>query len=84
MILFLLLGGYFGFQLGDRALWSPVEGHFAEIAREMVFSHDYVTPRLAGLTYLEKPPLFYWLESASIKLFGLNEWSLRFGLPCLG
>jgi 4-amino-4-deoxy-L-arabinose transferase-like glycosyltransferase len=77
LIFTLLLGAFFGFKLGDRALWSPVEGHYAEIAREMVVSKDYLTPRIAGLKYLEKPPLFYWLESANIKLFGLNEWSLR-------
>lgn len=76
-ILILLLGVFFGFKLGDRALWSPVEGHYAEIAREMVVSKDYLTPHLAGLKYLEKPPLFYWLESANIRLFGLSEWSLR-------
>jgi len=76
-ILILVLGVFFGFKLGDRALWSPVEGHYAEIAREMVISKDYLTPQLAGLKYLEKPPFFYWLESANIRLFGLNEWSLR-------
>src|SRR5262245_41515081 len=76
-ILTLFLGVLFGFKLGERALWSPVEGHYAEIAREMVVSGDYLTPWLAGMKFLEKPPLFYWLESANIKLFGLNEWSLR-------
>ncbi len=76
-ILILLLGVFFGFKLGDRALWSPVEGHYAEIAREMVASKDYLTPSLAGMKYLEKPPFFYWLESANIKLFGLSELSLR-------
>jgi 4-amino-4-deoxy-L-arabinose transferase-like glycosyltransferase len=77
VILLLVLGVLFGFQLGDRALWSPVEGHYAEIAREMVVAKNYVSPRLVGMTYLEKPPFFYWLESANIKWFGLSEWSLR-------
>ncbi len=77
LILIVLSGVLFGFKLGDRALWSPVEGHYAEIAREMVVSNDYLTPRLVGMRYLEKPPLFYWLEIANIKLFGLSEWSLR-------
>lgn len=36
-----------------------------------------MTPRLDGVTYLEKPPLFYWLQTASIHLFGLGEWSMR-------
>jgi 4-amino-4-deoxy-L-arabinose transferase-like glycosyltransferase len=72
-----LLAVYFAFHLGARALWSPVEGRYAEVAREMVVSGDYVTPRLNGVKYFEKPPLFYWLEALSIKLFGLREWSLR-------
>jgi 4-amino-4-deoxy-L-arabinose transferase-like glycosyltransferase len=77
LILSLFLAALFGFKLGERALWSPVEGHYSEIAREMVVAGDYLTPWLAGMKFLEKPPLFYWLESANIQLFGLNEWSLR-------
>lgn len=77
LLLALSAGVFFGFQLGGRALWSPDEGRYAEVAREMVAGGDYVTPRLEGVKFFEKPPLFYWLESAAIKLFGLNEWSLR-------
>ncbi len=77
LILTLLVGMLFGFKLGERALWSPDEGRYSEIPREMVVSGDYLTPRLNGVKYFEKPPLFYWLQSASIKLFGLSEWSLR-------
>jgi 4-amino-4-deoxy-L-arabinose transferase-like glycosyltransferase len=67
----------FAFQLGDRALWSPDEGRYAEVAREMIVSGDYVTPHLQGVKFFEKPPLFYWLQSAAIRSFGLNEWALR-------
>jgi 4-amino-4-deoxy-L-arabinose transferase-like glycosyltransferase len=77
LILTLLLGLFFGFELGDRALWSPDEGRYSEVAREMVVTGDYITPRLNGVKFFEKPPLFYWLQSASIKAFGLSEWSLR-------
>jgi 4-amino-4-deoxy-L-arabinose transferase-like glycosyltransferase len=77
LILALLFGGLFGFQLGARALWSPIEGRYAEIPREMAVSGDYVTPRLNGVKYFEKPPLFYWLQAASIKLFGIEEAALR-------
>ena len=77
LILSFIFAVLFGFKLGERALWSPVEGHYSEIAREMVVSGDYLTPWLAGMKFLEKPPLFYWLESGNIKLFGLSEWSLR-------
>ena len=38
---------------------------------------DYLTPRLNGVKYFEKPVLFYWLEAFSIKLFGLSEFTLR-------
>ncbi len=76
-LLTVVLGFSFGFKLGDRALWSPEEGHYSEIAREMVASGDYLTPRLAGMKFLEKPPLFSWLESAAIKTFGFSEWTLR-------
>ena len=43
----------------------------------MVASGDYVTPRLNGVKYFEKPALFYWMQAGSIKLFGVNEWALR-------
>src|SRR5437867_266537 len=77
LVLTLLLGSFFGFKLGERALWSPDEGRYSEVAREMVVTGDYITPRLDGIKFFEKPPLFYWLQSASRKAFGLNEWSLR-------
>lgn len=76
-LLVLLLGLLFGAGLGNRALWTPDEGRYVEIPREMVESGDYVTPRLNGVKYFEKPPLFYWLEAGAIKTFGLNEWSAR-------
>ncbi len=77
LILSLLLGVLLGFGLGTRPLCSADEGRYSEIPREMVASGDYLTPRLNGVKYFEKPPFFYWLQSASIKLFGLSEWSLR-------
>jgi len=73
-----VLAIYFGFLLGGRALWSPVEGRYAEIAREMAAAGDYVTPRLNGVKYFEKPPLFYWLEASAIKFAGVSESALRF------
>src|SRR5947199_3447751 len=67
----------FGPHLGRRALWSPDEGRYAEIPREMVASGDYVTQRLNGIKYFEKPPLFYWAEAGALRLFGPEEWALR-------
>ncbi|MGA7800732.1 MAG: glycosyltransferase family 39 protein [Gammaproteobacteria bacterium] len=77
LLLTLLLGLYFGFQLGQRAIWNPDEGRYSEIPREMVLTGDYVTPHLDGVKYFEKPPLFYWLQAASIEVFGIHQWNLR-------
>jgi 4-amino-4-deoxy-L-arabinose transferase-like glycosyltransferase len=63
--------------LGRPALWEPDEGRYAEIAREMVASGDYITPRDDYELYFEKPPLVYWAEAAAIKIFGINEFAVR-------
>src|SRR5580704_12898500 len=63
--------------LGRPALWEPDEGRYAEIAREMVLTGDYVTPRDDFELYFEKPPLVYWADAASIGVFGANEFAVR-------
>lgn len=78
VILSLIISLFFGVFLGTRPLSVPDEGRYTEIPREMVESGDFVTPRLNGVKYFEKPPLVYWLTSASLKNFGVNEWALRF------
>ncbi len=60
-----------------RKLVRPDEGRYAEIAREMAVSGDWVTPRLNGLKYFEKPPLQYWATAAAFKAFGAHEWTAR-------
>jgi 4-amino-4-deoxy-L-arabinose transferase-like glycosyltransferase len=75
--LLLVLSIWFGAALGNRALWEPDEARYAEIAREMLATGDYVTPRLNGVKYFEKPVLFYWLQAGAIKAFGQSEWVLR-------
>jgi 4-amino-4-deoxy-L-arabinose transferase-like glycosyltransferase len=61
----------------DRALANPDEGRYSEIAREMAESGDWITPRLNGLKYFEKPPLQYWATAASFRLFGTGEFAAR-------
>jgi 4-amino-4-deoxy-L-arabinose transferase-like glycosyltransferase len=63
--------------LDVRKLQHPDEGRYAEIAREMVVTGDWVTPRLNGIKYFEKPPLQYWLTAASFEAFELDEWTAR-------
>lgn len=73
----LALGALFFILLGSRALFVPDEGRYAEIAREMAASGNYITPYLNGIKYFEKPVLFYWLGAGAIKIGGLSLWSLR-------
>lgn len=63
--------------LDYRQLINPDEARYAEIAREMVASGDWVTPRLNGLKYFEKPALQYWATATAFTLFGANEWTAR-------
>jgi len=63
--------------LGYRHLVKPDEGRYAEIPREMVASGDWLTPRLNGYKYFEKPPLQYWITAAAFSAFGQSEWAAR-------
>ena len=67
---------FFG-PLNLRSLWETDEARYAEIAREMLQSGDWITPRLNFVKYFEKPVLTYWLVAASFKLFGIADWSAR-------
>ena len=73
----LLLLAVFLLPLGVRPLFSPDETRYAEIAREMLESGDWVVPRLNGTCYFEKPILGYWFFAGSMKLFGRNAFALR-------
>ena len=63
--------------LGSRGLNEPDEGRYAEIAREMVVSGDWLVPTLNGIPHFQKPPMLYWATAASIRAFGVNEWAAR-------
>lgn len=60
-----------------RKLVRPDEGRYAEIPREMVASGNWVTPRLNGLKYFEKPALQYWATAAAYAAFGEHHWTSR-------
>jgi 4-amino-4-deoxy-L-arabinose transferase-like glycosyltransferase len=67
----------YGAGLGRYALNNPDEGRYAEIPREMLATGDYVTPRLNGVKYFEKPPLAYWLVAGCLRVFGPGETAAR-------
>ena len=76
VVLFLTVITYFAF-LNLYPLLEPDEGRYAEIAREMLETGDFINPHLNYVKYFEKPPLFYWLTAWSIRFFGHNEKAVR-------
>ena len=63
--------------LATRALVSADEGRYATLSLSMLQTGDWVTPRLNGLLYFEKPPLQYWAGALSMALLGANEFAAR-------
>jgi 4-amino-4-deoxy-L-arabinose transferase-like glycosyltransferase len=64
--------------LGNVHLFDWDEINFAESAREMIASGNYFSVQINFNRFTEKPPLFFWMQVVSMKLFGINEFSARF------
>ena len=75
--LFILFCLLWLFMLDARTLVPTDEGRYAEMAREMVASGDWITTRLNGIKYFEKPPLQTWMNAITFELFGLGDWQAR-------
>lgn len=73
----ILIGSLYTLFLASRYLAVPDEARYVEIPREMLETGDFITPHLNYIKYLEKPPLFYWLQAGAIKLWGYNLWAFR-------
>ena len=67
---------FFAF-MGSYPLIDVDETRYVRIAQEMLNSHNFLTPTINGEIFLEKPPLFFWLEDISFLIFGVSEWSAR-------
>ncbi len=68
----------FFFQLGLFPLFDLDEGAFSSATMDMQLRGDWITPYLNGNLRGDKPIFIYWCQLISIKIFGLNEWGLRF------
>ena len=77
----LLLAGFcaflFLYGLGQFGLIGADEPRYAQVAREMLERHDWITPVLGGQPWLEKPPLYYWQAMMAYALFGVSDWAAR-------
>ncbi len=68
----------FFFRLGAVGLFDADEPAYAEAARQMLLTGDYITPRFNGENRFDKPILFYWLIVLAYTLFGVTEFAVRF------
>ncbi|HET9477952.1 MAG TPA: glycosyltransferase family 39 protein, partial [Pyrinomonadaceae bacterium] len=84
ILLFVVIIVLYFYGLGSLPLLGPDEPRYAQVAREMFMRGDPVTPTLGGHTWFEKPALLYWLMMAAFKIFGVSEWSARFGPAVCG
>ena len=77
----LLLIGFcaflFFFGLNYFGLIGADEPRYAQIAREMLVRHDWITPVLGGKPWLEKPVLYYWQAMLAYSIFGVSDWAAR-------
>src|SRR4051794_17338189 len=64
--------------LGNIGLLGPDEPRYSSIAHEMLQSGDFITPRLNGSPWYEKPVLMYWGAAAGYAIFGFSEFGARF------
>ena len=60
-----------------RSLTEPDEGRYAEVAREMVASGDWIVPRTNGFKFYDKPVLHYWVTAVAFEAFGVHNWTAR-------
>jgi len=64
--------------LGAYPLTDNTEARYAEVAREMLSSGDWVSPHLHSTKFWAKPPLSIWMTAGSMALFGKKEFAARF------
>ncbi|MBV8883420.1 MAG: glycosyltransferase family 39 protein, partial [Chroococcidiopsidaceae cyanobacterium CP_BM_RX_35] len=78
-ILWLLLLSYLAFfwNLGSTGLVDETEPLFAEAARQMTVTGDWITPFFDGKTRFDKPILIYWLMAIAYEVLGVNSWAVR-------
>ncbi len=70
-------GFFFFFGLAWFGLFGADEPRYAQVAREMLARHDWITPTLGGKPWLEKPPLYYWQAMLAYSVFGVSDWAAR-------
>src|SRR4249920_2672941 len=86
LLLWIVAAGAFFFLpfLGAVHLFDWDEINFAESAREMLATGNFTRVQIDYQPFWEKPPLFFWLQAASMSVFGVNEFAARFPNAVIG
>lgn len=79
LLLAAFCGFLFFFGLAYFGLVGADEPRYAQVAREMLARHDWITPTLGGQPWLEKPALYYWQTMIAYRIFGVSDWAARLG-----
>ena len=77
VVLLVVYAALLFYGLGSWGVLETSEARYAEMAREMYVSGDYLHPTFSGLRHYHKPPLTYYLTAAAYALFGVSAWSAR-------
>ena len=77
LLVFLVAYGILAFGTWERALFDADEGRYATVAWHMAETGDWVTPRLNGMEFMDKPPLVYWVQAVFYEAFGRHEFIAR-------
>ncbi|WP_273266981.1 ArnT family glycosyltransferase, partial [Flexistipes sinusarabici] len=79
-IVFFLLVYFFILSLPayNLPLFETTEARYAEVAREMIVTGNYLEPQFEGVKHFHKPPFAYWMMAAGMKIFGTNGFGVRF------
>lgn len=78
ILFFVLISSFFFIGNNHVHLFDWDEINFAESSREMLASSNFLKVQINFTSFWEKPPLFFWMQVASMKLFGINEFAARF------
>lgn len=66
------------FHLGGVPLLDPDEPVYAETPKEMIETRDFISPRIYGEYWYDKPPMYYWLVAGAYQIFGTGDFAARF------
>lgn len=84
MTLAILIAAVYLGTTGALPLLGRDEPRYVQIGRDMLESGDWITPRLGGFHWFEKPVLLYWMVASSFGIFGFSEWAARLGPALCG